>query len=432
MDAEYVLQKNDPLLDKAVRTLPKFNTFCGFAIDRHISQEQARQFKYDPAKVDRILAHIDMLVNGDQGMKEYFLRWEAAPLQRRGYRTGVMVIHRSDKKGVGKGAYHNMFMGGKIYGDSDKAHPHYRASYAQTKDINYVVGDFNEGVIAKVRLNLDECGIFDGATKQNEKLKGLITEPRLQVNQKHLSLISYENSLNMVLTVNKDDPVKIEAGDRRFFMIESETKKPLDYFRGPDGLLKFLLESDAFIHWYAYLMQLDMEDFYLIEPPMTAGKQKSMARSLPVEIKFLQALCLHVSGMPKLEKVEVEYKDNQVKHVVLCGDEALLTNEFIITKKALEDAYTDYCNTKKLTNKGLLALLDCIKKNLKPNGKAKPVHFKDEGTVRPILFPTLRDMEAQLRSEGAWDENFDLDMTAPKQYGDLSKGLYWGDGIKST
>jgi hypothetical protein len=178
-------------------------------------------------------------------------------------------------------------------------------------------------------------------------------------------------------------------------------------------------------------MQLNMEDFYMIEPPMTAGKQKSMARSLPVEIKFLQALCLHVSGMPKLEKVEVEYKD-QAKTVVLCGDEAVLTNEFIIPKKALEDAYTDYCNTKKLTNKGLSALLDCIKKNLKPNGKAKPVHFKDEGTVRPTLFPTLKDMEAQLRSEGAWDESFDLDMTAPKQYGEVCKGLYWGDGIKST
>jgi Family of unknown function (DUF5906) len=143
-----------------------------------------------------------------------------------------LVIHRSYKKGVGKRAYHNMFMGGKIYGDSHKAHPHYRASYAQTKDINYVVGDFNEGVIAKVRLNLDECGIIDGATKKNEKLKGFIAEPRLQVNQKHLSLISYENPLNMVLTVNKDDPVKIEPGDRRFFLIESETKKPLATLEG--------------------------------------------------------------------------------------------------------------------------------------------------------------------------------------------------------
>ena len=342
-----------------------------------------------------------------------------------------MVIHRSDKKGVGKGAYHNMFMGGKIYGDSDKAHPHYRASYAQTKDINYNVGDFNEGVIAKVRLNLDECGIFDGATKQNEKLKGLITEPRLQVNQKHLSLISYENPLNMVLTANNDDPVKIEPGDRRFFVIESETKKPVDYFRGPAGLLKFLLETDAFIHWYAYLMQLDMGDFYMIEPPMTAGKQKSMARSSPVEIKFLQALCLHVFGMPKLEKTEIDYKDNLVRQVVLCADEALLTNEFVITKKALEDAYADYCTTKKLTNKGLSVLLDCIKKYFKPNGKTKPMHFKGEGTVRPIVFPTLKCMEAQLRSEGAWDEDFDLDMTAPKQYGELCKGLYWGDGIKS-
>jgi hypothetical protein len=128
-----------------------------------------------------------------------------------------------------------------------------------------------------------------------------------------------------------------------------------------------------------------------------------MARSSPVEIKFLQALCLHVLGMPKLEKTEIEYKDRLVRNVVLCADEALLANEFVITKKALEDAYADYCNTKKLTNKGLSVLLDCIKKYFKPYGKTKPMHFKDEGTVRPIVFPSLKPMEAQLRSEGAWD-----------------------------
>jgi hypothetical protein len=77
-------------------------------------------------------------------------------------------------------------------------------------------------------------------------------------------------------------------------------------------------------------------------------------------------------------------------------------------------------------------LLDCIKKYFKPYGKTKPMHFKDEGTVRPIVFPSLKCMEAQLRSEGAWDEDFDLDMTAPKQYGESCKGLYWGDGIKSN
>jgi Family of unknown function (DUF5906) len=225
MDPEFAHEKNDNYF-KSTLKLPRFNTFCGFAIDSVITPVEARGFMYNKITVQRVVDHVKLLVNGNEEHLTYLLRWLTAPLQQRGLRTNVMVINRSPAKGVGKGLFWNEFIGRLIYGGLDKAHPYHHSAYDQIKDIEYVVGGFNEALIGKVWLNLDECGIFDGATKQNEKLKGLITEPTIQVNQKYLSLMTYFNYLNFLLTSNKHDPIRVEPGDRRFFVVESRTKPP--------------------------------------------------------------------------------------------------------------------------------------------------------------------------------------------------------------
>eukprot|EP00953_Heterococcus_sp_UTEX-ZZ885_P003926 2621-Heterococcus_DN1.PRE.1 len=214
LDPTFVHMKGDERLQGAGR--PQFNTFCGFNIDRQISPEDARTFKYDQSIVDRVREHTRFLMNHNEDLVDYVERWQAWPLQNRGKRTEVMIINRSDKKGVGKGLYWNEFFGGQIYGMKRRNKKHSYSAFGQIKDIDHVVGQFPEGLIGRVFLNLDECGIFDGATKQNEKLKSLVTEGLCSVNQKHLSLMEFFNCLNMVLTSNKTNPIKIEPGDRRF------------------------------------------------------------------------------------------------------------------------------------------------------------------------------------------------------------------------
>ena len=244
----------------------------------------------------------------------------AAPLQKRGLRTGVMIINRSHLKGVGKGLFWFQFFASCIYGRKDKLNSHHHAAASQIKDIEHVVGHFNEGVLAKLFLVLDECGIFDGACKQNEKLKNLVTEPSITVNQKHMSLVEYENLLNMILLSNKEAPIKIEFGDRRFLEFVTTQKKSMDYYRGPDGLAAFLLRPETAKHFYAYLMQLDMGDFAMIEPPMTAEKQASIARSMAPEISFLQALVRRLRTLGE--------------------EEAMLKAAHAATKQQLQAAYS--------------------------------------------------------------------------------------------
>jgi Family of unknown function (DUF5906) len=428
MDPVFVHEKGDKRF-KSCKKLPQFNTFCGFAIDAVLTPEEARNFKYDEARVKRVIDHVRMLVNGDEKVLEYLLRWIAAPLQKRGFRTNVMVINRSNAKGVGKGLFWNEFIGTLIYGGLNKERPHYRCAYDQIKDIDAVVGPFPEGLIGKVWLNMDECGIFDGATKQNEKLKGLITERTVQVNQKYLSLITYINCLNFLLTSNKQEPIKVEVGDRRFLVVDSKTKKPMSYFKNKDGtgLAAFLLDDPETVkHFYAYLMQLAMGDFHLIEPPMTDAKKISMAKHMPAEAKFMQALCLRLQELPTQEK-EVYDNGTQKYNKILLADEDILTNEFIIHKTALCDAFEVYCKRYKLSSKG--ELVKVVKEHLRTVTKVNSQYFKGYGTGRPVVMPSVEDIQQQMKSKGLWDDAFEMDLIPSEEEQKTEKGLYWGAGL---
>jgi Family of unknown function (DUF5906) len=425
LDPEFVNEKDDGRF-KTARKLPMFNTFCGFAIDDQLTPEQARKFEYDQTKVNRVLDHVDLLVNGDPDIKKYVLRWLAAPLQKRGHRTNVMIINRSSAKGVGKGLFWNEFIGGCIYGSLKKDLPHNKSAYSQVKDIDYIVGPHNEGLISKVFLQLDECGIFDGATKQNEKLKGLITEPTVQINQKFLSLITCLNFINFMLTSNKQDPIKIEPGDRRFLLIETLLIKAKSYFVGPGGLRPFLLKTDAAKHFYAYLMQLKMGDFYTSDPPTTDAKESSMARNMPTEAKFLQALTIHLQEA--LDRAALVNEGEPVTEVLCYVDEEIGTSEFAASKISLSEAFDAYCKANKMTSKGSEALFGCINKTFTVTKKSKTMHFPGQGSIRPVIMPSVGDMQVQLKKADLWDNNFTLDLAPVDKEKPI--GLYWGDGIR--
>jgi hypothetical protein len=432
MDPEYVHIKGDQSL-KSSKLLPQLNTFCGFAVDAVLTPEEARSFKYDQNIVKRVADFVMMLCNGDETVHNYLLRWIAAPLQKRGHRTNVMVIHKSTAKGVGKGLFWDQFIGRLIYGGIDKARPHCHSAYDQVKDIEYLVGKHNEGLIGKVWLNMDECGIFDGATKQNEKVKSMVTEDTIQVNQKFLTLMTYFNCLNFILTSKKPEPIKVEHEDRCFFVLESLTKQVKSFFTGPDGMRSFLIDRPETVkHFYAYLMQLQMSDFYEIDPPMTAAKQTSMSKHMPVEAKFLQALCMRLhlaTSETRPDHVKVS-ADDSMPQSKQCASEKILTNEFIVHKQAISDAFDSYCKYyKKQTTAE--AVTDFVKHQLCTESKSNPTYFQGYGTGRPLVMPSVQSLEAQLRAKNMWDEHFAMDMIRTKDEQDNTRGLYYGQGLKA-
>ncbi len=421
---DYVHAKDDMNLEGL--GMPQANSFCGLAVDDVISPEEAREFAYDPAIVERVRDHIRLLVNNDPALLEFVERWIAAPLQIRGLLTGIMVINRSDQKGVGKGLFWNEFIGGRIYGRKQRRNPHFRPAFMQVKDIDHVVGTFNECLLGPVFLNLDECGIFDGATKQNEKLKSQVTEPLCTVNQKHMSLVEFENCINMILTSNKTNPIKIEHGDRRFLEIVTLEKRPKDYFKGENALSNFLLHRPETVkHFYSYLMQLEMGDFALIDPPMTADKAATIQRNLSPDVKFMQALCmrLKVAATPPPGSRESDAPAR------ICDE------EFYVAPSLLSTAFEQYIFRTR-TEATREDLFGTLSKHLttQTKSRAKVVYFAKLKSERAVVLPSLTEMERQLREVNLWSDDFHSDMRPPPMNtnpnAEETPSLYWGYGVK--
>ena len=108
-DPKYQHRKGDRLKVHGADATPDglgcFNTFCGLRIDSLITAAEARAMQYDQAIAEKVNSLLRLLLNGDERMVEWILRWIASPLQRHGHLNRSMLINRSLRKGVGKGLF---------------------------------------------------------------------------------------------------------------------------------------------------------------------------------------------------------------------------------------------------------------------------------------------------------------------------------------
>ena len=388
-----------------------FNLFGGYRIDSIITPEEARRFKYDQVTVNSVLELLNILINDDPDLQKYVPAWIAAPLQHRGFRTGIMLVNTSIDKGVGKGLFWNCFLGTLIYGSGDRPFQH--APYGQIKDVNHVVGNFNEGLLMKVLLELDECGIFDGAFKQNQLLKGLLTELMLAINQKHMSLIMIKNLLNFILCTNKSDPIVVEPGDRRFVIFATMKKMTEQWYRTKASEI---LNDNTVKHFYSYLMQLDLTDFHKNSAPITIDKRFAMERNMPTGFRFIQAMYERLRELPDTKEI--------------------IEGTFCVHPVAFRDAFSQYCITYKLTDATEEATKETIKQYFNPLHKipvSTAARVRYSGIqARPLIFPSIALAEAMMKSKGYWT----FDMTGKEMEGDDSvigtpilHGLELGGGV---
>lgn len=123
----------------------KFNLFTGKLPMSHIEPHErptAEELVYLQPILQHILVHF---CGGEDDLADYLLNWLAFPLQRLGEKTGVAVVVKG-LPGTGKGLIFNRLVAA-IYGEH----------YAQCKDIQDLVGNFNAATAKKMFVNLDEA-----------------------------------------------------------------------------------------------------------------------------------------------------------------------------------------------------------------------------------------------------------------------------------
>jgi putative DNA primase/helicase len=243
---------------------PFINLFNGFAM-----QPQAG----DCAPILELLRYLcsesDETAEGVASVMAWALRWMALPLQRPGTKMrSAMVFH--GPQGAGKNLLFEILA--KIYGQ-----------YALVVGQEQLEDKFNDWASQKLFLIGDEVVARQELYHQKNKLKAFITGETIQINTKMMPLRTESNHVNVVFLSNEQQPLALEVGDRRYFVVYTPP-------RDEHGLYQRVAEclanggAQAFMQ---YLLALDMGKFSEYDiPPMTRAKADLIELGLKPHERF--------------------------------------------------------------------------------------------------------------------------------------------------
>ena len=175
---------------------------------------------------------------------EWFITWLARIVQQAGNKTGICPILIGGQ-GAGKGFVLEILMA-KLMGEY-----FFHTSDPKTD----LFGKNAEACNKRILVNLDDFNVGD-VKMMNDTFKSLITGETIGYEAKYQTKLTLRNNTNFVITTNNKNPVKIEADDRRFAVIDcaKELVGKHDYF---DSLHKWVADPSNVRAFYEYLFAYD-------------------------------------------------------------------------------------------------------------------------------------------------------------------------------
>jgi hypothetical protein len=276
----------------------ELNTFQRLAISRDDAIAYAREngvlgdedVQDDALTVDgfrkaeeAIVAWLDhalwIIAAGIDEKNDYNLNWLAHLIQKPGEKPCTAEVFQSSGKGAGKGAFMSPILA--ILGTEapfDNA--------IQIDDLARVTGRFNGVRAGKLLIWADEA-VFTGDSSQVARLKSLISEHFVCIEQKGKEQFPLRCAVRLVITTNDDKSAPVISGERRYNVnqVSSELAATTDntaphknYF---DSLWSVKPELIAL-----YLYHRDISDFDPRDIPLGAAEATQAALHLSVVQQF--------------------------------------------------------------------------------------------------------------------------------------------------
>ena len=245
---------------------PAINLFEGFAM---------KAAKGDCSPIIELLAHLCAdSAESDQGVEaviDWALKWLALPLQRPGTKMrSALVFH--GPQGAGKNLFFEIVA--KIYG-----------RYALVVGQEQLEDKFNDWASQKLFLIGDEVVARQELYHQKNKLKAFITGETIQINTKMMPLRTEANHVNVVFLSNEHQPLALEDGDRRYFVVYTPPRRHDDLYRRVADCLS-AGGAEAF---YRYLLDYELGSFSEFDiPPMTTAKRDLIELGLKPAERFIR------------------------------------------------------------------------------------------------------------------------------------------------
>ena len=250
-----------------------------FNMWRKFAMEMVTEYEHHQAGLDMVLNHIKILCNHEETVSDYFIKWIAQMIQYPEVKSICPVL--ISKEGAGKGTLLRLFE--KMLGN-DKI-------FQTTTPSRDIWGEFNSHMANSFLVNLDELSKKE-TTESEGKIKGLITEPKITINNKGVNKYDINSFHRFLITTNNEEPVNTTKDDRRKMIIRSSDEKIGDkeYF---EELYELLDDVNVIKTCFEYFKSIpDMDEFHKIKMPCTEyqNELKEISRS-PIE-KWLEDFTL--------------------------------------------------------------------------------------------------------------------------------------------
>ncbi len=178
--------------------------------------------------------------------RDYFLNWLAAILQtRKKLMTSFVFI---GQQGAGKG----VFLGHIL-----------KPLFGQTQTLQVedeqLKSSFNGWIKNACFIAFNEVAHDNhGRNSLNSKIKSIITDPTITINEKNIRTYQIENNVNCVFYSNERVPLLVERSDRRFTIIETgDNLAKQSWFQVPESFEAFKKEMKSFAQ---FLWNLDVDE----------------------------------------------------------------------------------------------------------------------------------------------------------------------------
>lgn len=227
-----------------------------------------RGFPYPPIQGDwgRLQQHLhDVICGGDVQCTEYLLNWMANAIQYPDRLGEVAIVMKGDR-GTGKGKFAHLFS--KLFGEHS----------LQINQAKHLVGNFNAHLRSCVFLFVDEA-LWAGDKQGENVLKGLVTEPTLQIEKKGVDTGTSRNRLHIMMASNSDWVVPAGGRERRFCVLKVSDARIQDhaYFAAIDNQM---LNQGGLSAMMYDLTERDLSAFNVRNYPQTDALDEQKLHSL--------------------------------------------------------------------------------------------------------------------------------------------------------
>ena len=231
---------------------------------------------YDYKKLDKVkdevikpfLDHVhDVIANNNEEVYKYIILWIASILQQPSFKTETALVILG-KQGTGKNVFTNVIC--KLMS---------RYANDNVTSIESVVGKFNAVLENKKLIILNELQSIDSNKYLNsDALKSIITDKKININQKNEPERLTDNVANFIMVSNNSNPIKIENGDRRYVVTKTSDKHKgdFDYF---DSLCESFT-SEFYENLFTFFMMIDLKNTNLRKIPTTESKENIKEASM--------------------------------------------------------------------------------------------------------------------------------------------------------